>query len=191
MFGRVTRQRASSNRREFLRNLAGATGSLVVTKLGGAASVLSASRKPTDIRVERVTFGFEDFLYRSPVKFAGALMDRATILNVECLVKTRSGKVATGVGAMPFNHIFSYPSKTMTNEAKNNAMKALAAELAKATENYGEFSDPIDIDAAWSTSMMTLLNDASWPFLRYVVTRSLTSSGVAFGSTATRALRCR
>jgi L-alanine-DL-glutamate epimerase-like enolase superfamily enzyme len=106
---------------------------------------LSASRKPTDIRVERVSIGFEDFLYRSPVKFAGALMDRATILNVECEVRTRGGKNATGVGSMPFNHIFSYPSKTMTHEAKNSAMKALASVLAKTTENRGEFSDPIDI----------------------------------------------
>src|SRR5262245_10552021 len=114
-------------RRAFLKS-GGALGLLWST--GHAASVLTASRKPTDIRVESVRISFENFLYRSPVKFAGALMDRATVLTVECQVRTRSGKIGTGVGAMPFNHIFSYPSRTMTHEEKDRAMQALAAELA-------------------------------------------------------------
>src|SRR5690349_5128528 len=38
-----------------------------------AANIVSRAGKPTDIRVERVAISFEDFLYRSPVKFAGAL----------------------------------------------------------------------------------------------------------------------
>jgi L-alanine-DL-glutamate epimerase-like enolase superfamily enzyme len=128
-----------------LQHVATAGGGLAVAKFARAASVISASRKPTDIRVESVTIDFEDHLYRSPVKFAGALMDRATVLNVTCQVRTRSGKVGEGVGAMPFNHIFSYPSKTMSHEQKNSAMKTLAGELARITGNYGEFSDPIDI----------------------------------------------
>jgi L-alanine-DL-glutamate epimerase-like enolase superfamily enzyme len=128
-----------------LKCAAGASGALAATGLLRGANVISLSRKLTDIRVERVRISFEDFLYRSPVKFAGALMDRATILNVECTVKTRRGDIATGIGAMPFNHIFSYPSKTMTNDEKNEAMKALAAVLAKVTEGFCDFSDPIDI----------------------------------------------
>lgn len=132
-------------RRRFLQYAAIAAGAGLLPARGQAPAVLSASRKPSDIRVERVTFAFEDFVYRSPVKFAGALMDRATILNVECAVVTRAGKRATGVGAMPFNHIFSYPSKTMTHDAKNSAMKALAGVLARVTGGFGEFSDPIDI----------------------------------------------
>src|SRR4051812_29052738 len=112
----------SQTRRHFLRGvaLAAATG----VKFGRAASALATSRKPTDIRIERVRFRFEDVVYRSAVKFAGALMDRATLITVECDVRTRSGKVASGVALMPFNHIFSYPSKRLTNDAKNDAMKA-------------------------------------------------------------------
>lgn len=136
-----------SSRRAFLKTLGGAAVA-AGSGAGFAAAVPKVSHKPTDIRIERVTFGFEDFLYRSPVKFAGALMDRATLLTVHCEVRTRNGKVATGAGAMPFNHIFSYPSKTMSHEAKNSAMKALAAELAKVTEGYGEHSDPIDLGVA-------------------------------------------
>src|SRR5215204_5009836 len=95
-------------RRAFLK-MAGSAAVGLLAGRGQAAPLLSANRKPTDIRIEQVTFAFEDFLYRSPVKFAGALMDRATVLTVECTVRSRSGKVAKGTGAMPFNHIFSYP----------------------------------------------------------------------------------
>jgi L-alanine-DL-glutamate epimerase-like enolase superfamily enzyme len=141
-------------RRTFLKLAASAAVGSVVTP-ARAASVVTATRKSTDIRIERVTFSFEDFLYRSPVKFAGALMDRATVLTVECVVRTRAGKVATGAGAMPFNHIFSYPSKTMTHDAKNSAMKALAVELAKTTERLGEYSDPIDLGMSLAPEYLT------------------------------------
>jgi hypothetical protein len=43
---------------------------------------------------------------------------------------------------MPFNHTFSFPSKKLTNEAKNEAMKALATKLAKVTGAYQEFASP-------------------------------------------------
>jgi L-alanine-DL-glutamate epimerase-like enolase superfamily enzyme len=47
---------------------------------------------------------------------------------------------------MPFNHTFSFPSARLTNEAKNDAMKALATELAKVTGRYQEFGHPIEIN---------------------------------------------
>ncbi len=89
---------------------------------------------------------FEEFVYRAPVKFAGAIMDRATVLTVRCTVATADGKRAEGVGYMPFNHIFSYPSKTMSHDAKNSAMKALAQELARVTERYREPGHPLEIN---------------------------------------------
>ena len=73
----MIKKAARPTRRSFLTAAAMAAVAGVGSRLGRAASVLSASRKPTDIRIERVTFGFEDHLYRSPVKFAGALMDPA------------------------------------------------------------------------------------------------------------------
>src|SRR5262245_56963564 len=47
---------------------------------------------------------------------------------------------------MPFNHTFSFPSEKLTNETKNNAMKALATELAKVTGAYRELGHPIDMN---------------------------------------------
>jgi L-alanine-DL-glutamate epimerase-like enolase superfamily enzyme len=65
---------------------------------------------------------------------------------VKCSVRTVGGKLAAGFGTMPFNHIFSFPSRKMSNETKNNAMKALATEIAKVTAAYQEFGHPLDIN---------------------------------------------
>ena len=50
-----------------------------------------ASFKPvanqTGIRIEDVAFGYEEFLYRAPYKFGGVPVDRATILNVNVVVR--------------------------------------------------------------------------------------------------------
>jgi hypothetical protein len=47
---------------------------------------------------------------------------------------------------MPFNYTFSFPSKKLANETKNDAMKALANEIAKVTGAYQEFAHPIEIN---------------------------------------------
>ena len=48
--------------------------------------------KTTDIRIEEVSFRYEDYLYRTPIKFGGTAVDRATLLNVECVVQTVGGR---------------------------------------------------------------------------------------------------
>ena len=50
--------------------------------------------KSTDIRIESATHQYEDFLYRTPIKFGGAVLDRVTLVNVECSVRTVGGKPA-------------------------------------------------------------------------------------------------
>jgi hypothetical protein len=36
--------------------------------------------KATDIRIEEVSHDYQDFLYRTPIKFGGVQLDRTTIL---------------------------------------------------------------------------------------------------------------
>jgi L-alanine-DL-glutamate epimerase-like enolase superfamily enzyme len=98
------------------------------------------------IRIEHISFGYDEHIFRAPVGFAGATVSRATMVTVRCSVRTAEGKVASGFGSMPFNHTFSFPSKTLSNEIKNDAMKALATELAKVTGSYREWGHPLDIN---------------------------------------------
>src|SRR5438067_2120762 len=65
--------------------------------------------KATDIRIETLSFSYEDFQYRTPIKFGGTAVDRATLLNVECTVRTMAGRAARGFGSMPLGNVWAFP----------------------------------------------------------------------------------
>ncbi|HEX2490947.1 MAG TPA: enolase C-terminal domain-like protein [Blastocatellia bacterium] len=110
--------------------------------------VFATTASPTDIRVEDLTFNYEEFLYRAPYKFGGVPVDRATILNVNVTVRTRDGKSAKGFGSMPLGNVWSFPSREMPYSVTLNAMKSLAERIAKITSSYKEYGHPIDINVA-------------------------------------------
>ena len=110
-------------------------------------SILKAA-KPTDIRVQEVRFGYEDYLYRTPIKFGGTELDRVTLLNVDCVVSTAAGKTAKGFGSMPLGNIWAYPSRTMKYDDTLGAMKALAERIAKITGGHKQSGHPVDINHA-------------------------------------------
>ena len=53
--------------------------------------------KSTNIRIEDVAYSFEDYRYRTPIKFGGVALDRVTLANVEITVRTLAGKRARGI----------------------------------------------------------------------------------------------
>jgi L-alanine-DL-glutamate epimerase-like enolase superfamily enzyme len=101
--------------------------------------------KPTDVRIEEVSCGYEDFLYRTPIKFGGVALDRVTLLNVECAVRTPGGRVARGFGSMPLGNVWSFPSRRLSYDATLGAMKALAERIARLTADHKEAGHPIDL----------------------------------------------
>jgi L-alanine-DL-glutamate epimerase-like enolase superfamily enzyme len=111
-------------------------------------NILSAAVRKTDIRLEHIAISYEEYKYRTPIKFGGHVVDRATVLNVNCSVRTGDGRVAKGFGSMPLGNIWSFPSKTMSYETTLAAMRALAGDLARITAGYPEFGHPIDINWA-------------------------------------------
>lgn len=104
--------------------------------------------KTTDIRIEEITPSYEDFLYRASIKFGGVAVDRATLLNVHCTVRTGAGKVAKGFGSMSLGNIWSFPSRVLTYDDTLKAMKALAARMTKITADYKEPGHPVDLGVA-------------------------------------------
>ena len=104
--------------------------------------------KPTDIRVQEMSHSYEDFTYRTPIKFGGTLLDRVTILNVNCLVRTVDGRTAKGFGSMPLGNVWAFPSHSMPYEATLGAMKALAERISKISGSSKETGHPIDLNVA-------------------------------------------
>jgi L-alanine-DL-glutamate epimerase-like enolase superfamily enzyme len=103
---------------------------------------------PTDIRIEEVSYQFEEFKYRAPYKFGGVPVDRVTLINVQCRVSTRHGKTANGFGSMPLGNVWAFPSRTMPYDQTLGAMKTLAERINKVTNDHKEFGHPLDLNAA-------------------------------------------
>jgi L-alanine-DL-glutamate epimerase-like enolase superfamily enzyme len=109
---------------------------------------LLTARKPTDVRIEEMRFTYEDYLYRTPIKFGGTVVDRVTLLNVHCTVRTQAGRSARGFGSMPLGNVWSFPSRVLSYDATLAAMKALAERVNKITGGYREYGHPIDLNWA-------------------------------------------
>jgi L-alanine-DL-glutamate epimerase-like enolase superfamily enzyme len=97
------------------------------------------------IQIKDVRPSYEDFLYRTPIKFGGVAVDRVTLLNVEVEVETRAGKTARGFGSMPLGNVWAYPSRAMTYQQTLDAMKAVSGRVAAVYRECTDFGHPIDL----------------------------------------------
>src|SRR4051812_17458352 len=114
------------NRRTFAKRIVQGSVGAAVAALPAARGMFAAkATRSTDIRVEQMSFEYEDYKYRVPIKFGGTVLDRATIINVHCTVRTEAGQVAKGFGSMPMGNVWAFPSHTMNYEQTLGAMKAL------------------------------------------------------------------
>src|SRR5215813_6760886 len=147
----------NQSRRKFLQKAALASAAFTYK------DVFATTAGPTDIRVEDLTFDYEEFLYRAPYKFGGVPVDRATILNVNVTVRTRDGKTAKGFGSMPMGNVWSFPSREMSYNTTLYAMKSLAERIAKITSGHKEFGHPIDINAALEPEYLKAAAEISKP----------------------------
>ena len=87
-------------------------------------------------------FSYQDFSYRTPYRFGAQTVDRVTLLNVDCTVRTDAGRAARGFGSMTMGNAWSFPSKTMSYDTTLGAMKALAARIARITGGYARLRPP-------------------------------------------------
>ena len=149
------------NRRTFVKQV------IQGSSLGAAAAsqALSAYRgtspRNTDIRVEEMSLEYQDYNYRMPIKFGGTVLDRATIVNVHCTVKTTNGRAAKGFGSMPMGNVWAFPSHTMSYDTTLNAMKALAARICKITADSKHSGHPIDINWALQPEYLKAASEVS------------------------------
>jgi L-alanine-DL-glutamate epimerase-like enolase superfamily enzyme len=100
----------------------------------------------TDARIEELHIGFEDFQYRAPYKFGGKEVDRVTMLNVHCRLRTKAGKSAEGFAAMSMGNVWSFPD--LPYDTTLGAMKELAGKIERITRGFTEYAHPLDVNHA-------------------------------------------
>lgn len=107
-----------------------------------------AAGRETDAKIEELHTSFEDFLYRAPYKFGGKEVDRVTMLNVRCRLRTRAGKTAEGLAAMSMGNVWAFPSGSLPYDTSLAAMKSLAGKIERITAAFTEFAHPLDVNHA-------------------------------------------
>lgn len=131
--------------------------------LASVAAAAIAKTRPEGVRVEDVQIEFEDFRYRAPYKFGGVAVDRATVLNVRCVVRDKAGKSAKGFGSMPLGNVWSFPSRTLTYDQTLGAMRELAGKIRDITAKYPEYGHPIDINTALEPAYLKAAGEVTHP----------------------------
>ncbi len=137
---------STPSRRKFLTSTAGLSIASICGSVCFKPGLLARSSRIHGIQVSEVSLDYENYLYRTPIKFGGTALDRVTLLNVRCVVRNREGKTAHGFGSMPLGNIWSFPSKTMSYEVTLGAMKSLASQIAEITRQCKEYGHPIELN---------------------------------------------
>jgi L-alanine-DL-glutamate epimerase-like enolase superfamily enzyme len=122
-----------------------------------AASIPSAAfviSRPGEIRAGEVEHSYEDFLYRTPYRFGGRQVDRVTLLNVRCRVRSRDGRTAEGFGSMTMGLAWAWPQAAKAYDRGLDLMKQLAQRIAAITQAFPEYGHPIDINAALEPAIL-------------------------------------
>jgi L-alanine-DL-glutamate epimerase-like enolase superfamily enzyme len=131
------------SRRTLLEAACAAPAFLALAACASRRAPAVVASRPTDIRIVEANHEFEEYLYRAPYQFGGRSVDRVTLLNVTCRVRTAGGVDAWGFGSMTLGNAWAFPAAS--EEAGLGAMRALAADLRAITAGCQEQGHPLDL----------------------------------------------
>lgn len=106
------------------------------------------AKSNTSVKVKEIKASYEDFTYRTPIKFGGNIVDKVTMLNVDVVIEDASGKSQKGFSAMSMGNVWSFPSKVLDYNETLAAMKALTTEVERILNRDKVEGHPVDINVA-------------------------------------------
>jgi len=108
------------------------------------------------ITIRDVSIGYEDYRYRTPIKFGGVVLDRVTLLNVRMTVEDAAGKTATGIGSTPLGNVWAWPTRALAYDETLAAMQHFAGSVAGLYSGCTVAGYPIDITHTLEPELLTL-----------------------------------
>jgi L-alanine-DL-glutamate epimerase-like enolase superfamily enzyme len=97
------------------------------------------------IAIRDVSYTYEDYRYRTSIKFGGVALDRATLLNATMTIETVDGRTAAGFGSMPLGNVWAWPTKELSYGQTLDAMKAAAEKIAAVYRSARLSGHPVEI----------------------------------------------
>ncbi|NBT12267.1 MAG: hypothetical protein EBS56_01510 [Planctomycetia bacterium] len=97
------------------------------------------------LRVKDVRTEFRTYRYRTPYKFGGVPVDRATVLDVTVDAETSAGRHTVGFGSMPLGNAWAFPSDVLSGAETLAAMRQLADRIAAIVGGCTETAHPLEL----------------------------------------------
>lgn len=135
------------------------------------------------VRIVDVQLGEETFRYRTPIKFGGVILDRATILNAHVVIEDRQGRHQVGFGSVPLGNVWAFPSTSLSYEQTLALMQEAADEAAYLARSHRVFGHPIELSHALEPAILQAGIEKSMPKLATIVAASPIDAAIhdAFG----------
>jgi len=122
---------------------------------------MTTATRSTDIRLTEVRVSYENYSYRTPIKFGGVALDKVTVLNVDCEVVTRDGKATRGFGSMPLSNIWAFPSAVMNYDQTLAAMTTLTERCAKIANAQTAYGHPVELGVELEEQFLAAADEVS------------------------------
>ena len=117
--------------------------------------------KSTDIRILDVNYDFEEYQYRTPLKFGGVPTDHCVLLNVRVQVQTRDGKEAEGLGSMPLGNVWAFPPRYVPFDESLEAMKRLSGRMVETTRECNLCAHPVELSETLEPEFLRIAAELS------------------------------
>lgn len=105
------------------------------------------------VRIVDVQLGEETFRYRTPIKFGGVAVDRATLLNAHVVIEDKQGRQQVGFGSMPLGNVWAFPTTQLTYDQTLQLMQELAEDAAHIARTHKLWGHPLELhevlEPAW------------------------------------------
>ena len=119
---------------------------------------MSATQLSTAVRIADVAFAFEDHRYRTPIKFGGVAVERATLLNVSCHVETQGRQTRTDSGRCRWETSGRFLPNTELRPDTGGNEGASRFGLHRFHRACREFGHPLDITHPLEPAFMEAAN---------------------------------
>ena len=112
----------------------------------------------TDIRILEVEPYFSLEPCRTPLKFGGVVMAETIYCHVRVKVENRQGETAEGWGAIFLANGWAWPSKIVSPQKTEQAMKEFVLRWCKLLEQDSEYQHPVDLFWKIEPEIKTILD---------------------------------
>lgn len=99
----------------------------------------------TDIRIHDAACSFEPVSFRTPLKFGGRVIEKSFLINVSVTVETADGRHTSGFGSMPVGNVWAWPTRTLSDEQTEMAMKEFAERITTMAMEVPHYAHPIEL----------------------------------------------